>query len=229
MSDIERRIADFLREEVDRIALFNRTYERVLRRAKVRRVVTVAVAGLAVISVGIAGVVTAGTLRAPSSIGPASPGDSPAPSATVREIGGCPVTIPPQPAFVPPQPYPPQPSDVYQSVWYGTAALWTMLGPEGEVWQDLPDDDDDGRFTQKTFWWSDGYPPRKEPTPPITVIGRRLDRPGSFEVGGPAGGGFRRGTFGSFMLVGIEIPAGCWELTATYRGAELSYVVLVEG
>jgi hypothetical protein len=48
----------------------------------------------------------------------------------------------------------------------------------------------------------------------------------SFEAGG--GGGFRE-DIGSFILVGIEIPAGCWELTARYGDAELSYVVLVEG
>ncbi|MDQ3659863.1 MAG: hypothetical protein M3454_02135 [Actinomycetota bacterium] len=47
-------------------------------------------------------------------------------------------------------------------------------------------------------------------------------------AGGPAGGGFRE-DIGSFMLVDLEIPAGCWELTATYRGAELSYTVEVRG
>lgn len=32
------------------------------------------------------------------------------------------------------------------------------------------------------------------------------------------------------MLVRIGIPAGgCWELTAQYEDAQLSYVVLVEG
>jgi hypothetical protein len=100
-----------------------------------------------------------------------------------------------------------------------------MLDPEGEMWEDLPEDD--GRFTQKTFWWSDAYPAKEQPSPPITLTGRRLDGPGSFEAGGRGGGS--RGDIGSFMLVGIEIPAGCWELTATYRGAELSYVVLVKG
>jgi hypothetical protein len=101
-----------------------------------------------------------------------------------------------------------------------------MLDPEGEVWENLPEEN--GRFTQKTFWWSDAYPgQRSEPLAPITVSGRRLGRPGSFEVGAPGGGGFRE-DIGSFLLAGIEIPAGCWELTATYQEAELSYVVLIE-
>lgn len=62
-----------------------------------------------------------------------------------------------------------------------------------------------------------------------SVTGRRLDEPGSFEAGGPGTNGFRK-DIGSFMLVGVGIPtAGCWELTARYRDAELTYVVLVEG
>lgn len=102
-----------------------------------------------------------------------------------------------------------------------------MLSPEGELWRDLPDEDGDGRFTQKTFWWSDGYSPRKS-LAPMTVTGRRLDQAGTFVAAGPGGGGSRE-DIGQFILVGIEIPAGCWELTATYRSAELSFVVLVEG
>lgn len=138
---------------------------------------------------------------------------------------GCPLTIPPRPGFVPPKPYPPRPPDLYRSLWYGSAALWTMLAPEGAVWRGLPESR--GKFTQKTLWWSNRLPPKKGPTR-ITVTGRRLDRPGSFEAGHPGGGGFRE-DIGRFMLVGIEIPPGCWELTARYRDAELSYVVLVEG
>lgn len=31
-------------------------------------------------------------------------------------------------------------------------------------------------------------------------------------------------------MVGIDIPTpGCWELTGTYEGASVSYVVVVEG
>jgi hypothetical protein len=151
-----------------------------------------------------------------------SPSQDPSPGT--REVRGCPLTIPPHPGFVPPEPYPARPPDLYRSVWYGTAELWTMLAPEGEVWEDLPEDD--GHFAQKTTWWSERFIPGEEPAPSLTVAGRRLDRPGSFEVGGPAGGG-HRDDIGSFMLVGLDIAGGCWELTAAYRGAELSYVVLV--
>jgi hypothetical protein len=137
----------------------------------------------------------------------------------------CPLTIPPQPGFVPPEPYPREAPALYQAVWYGTSELWTMLRPEGEVWAELPTDN--GIFGQKTFWWSDGYSPIAHP--PITVTGRQLDGSESFEAGGPGTNGFRK-DISSFMLVGIGIPAaGCWEVTAQYRDAELTYVVAVEG
>jgi hypothetical protein len=173
------------------------------------------------------GAVSTQRLETPSRNGPASSGQVSARSATPREVRGCPLTTPPNPAFVPPESDPPRPPDLYEKEWYGTAALWTWLDPEGEVWKDLPDEDDDGRLSEKTFWWSEAYSQGDERVHPITITARRLDRPGSFETR-PGTGGFRE-DIGSFMLVGMEIPAGCWELTATYRSAELSYVVLVEG
>jgi len=134
----------------------------------------------------------------------------------------CPVTIPSQPGMVPPQPYPAQPPAQYDALWYGTDELWTMLDASGAVWDDLPG------LRQKTFWWSDGYSWRDEPQPQIMVTARRLDGVAlTVEAGGPGTNG-NRADIGSFMLVGIEFPApGCWELTARYNGAELSYVVSV--
>ena len=155
-------------------------------------------------------------------------GGSPAPSTTPRATDGCSLTIPPQPGFVPPEPFPQQAPELYRSVWYGSDELWTMVDPHGEVWEDLPDDDGDGKFTNKSFWWSADHDLKEERRPTITLTGRRIDGQGSFKTGGPAGGGFRH-DIGNFMLLGIEIPAGCWELTATYRDAELSYVVLIKG
>ena len=87
MSDVERKITAFLHEEADRAALSTGMYQRVLRRAKIRRVVTATVAGLAVIAIVMGGVVTAGALRSPSDIGPVGREESPQPSATPRENG----------------------------------------------------------------------------------------------------------------------------------------------
>jgi hypothetical protein len=179
-----------------------------------KTILTSAIAVILLAACGAPETSTAGSSR--SDHAPSSP------SATTRAVGGCPLTVPQEPAFVPPEPYPHRPPELYRAEWYGTEDLWTMLGPEGEIWEGLPDHH--GRFSEKTFWWSARHP--DENPSPITVTGRRLDRPGAFETGGSGGGGYRE-DIGAFMLVGIEIPAGCWELTATYRDVALSYVVLV--
>lgn len=66
---------------------------------------------------------------------------------------------------------------------------------------------------------------RGEPEPAITVVGTRLDGPGTFTAGP---GTNASADFGEAMLVGVEIPtAGCWQITASYRDAVLSYVVWI--
>ena len=51
-------------------------------------------------------------------------------------------------------------------------------------------------------------------------------RPGTFTAG-PATNA-ARDDFGEAMLVGVEIPSpGCWQITASYGDAILSYVVSV--
>lgn len=166
----------------------------------------------------------------PPPSGAAAGAATPAPSATSRDVRGCPLTLP-HPPFVPPSPYParyPNPdvpgSDNAQ--WYGTPELWTNLAAEGEVRRGLPDDDGNGKGFDKTLWWSSSYSP-EDGWGWVELVGRRLDGPGSFETKGPGGGGFRHDT-GSFMILGIEVPPGCWELTATYRGTDLSVVFLIE-
>lgn len=130
----------------------------------------------------------------------------------------CPITIPPQPAFVPPAPYPAEAPPLYRSVWYGTAELWTMLDPDGEVWP---------IHANKTFWWSESFEWRDELQPAITVAARRLDGSDYFEEPGPATHGFRNDTV-QFMLRSVSFPGpGCWEISATYKGATLSYVLLI--
>jgi hypothetical protein len=136
----------------------------------------------------------------------------------------CAVTRP-VPAFAPPPPYPPSPPPIYTRDWYGDAHLWTLLHTDGETWASLPKSD--AGFGQKTFWWSTDWDPMTEPEPAITVTGRQLDGERTFSTSG-------HGTNASFdlgtaMLVGVDVPTtGCWELTAHFRGASLSLVVVVE-
>ena len=80
----------------------------------------------------------------------------------------CPVTRPPNPAFTPPAPYPAPPADEF---WYGTTALWTRL-PDDGAWYGLPHDEHG--YSQKVFWWREGYHSQSEPQPVLTVTGKRL-------------------------------------------------------
>ena len=133
----------------------------------------------------------------------------------------------PEPAFVPPKRFVATPPAYYESTWYGSAHLWTMLHDGGEVWGPWLSASPPG-LPQKTFWWSVDWVVRDELEPDITVTGQRLDRPGSFRYGPP--GTNASADFGTAMLVGIDIPSyGCWEITARYREARLSYVVSVVG
>ena len=229
MSDIERRIGDFLRQEADAMALSNRTYEHVLRRTKVRRMVTAAMAGLAVIAIVTTGIVTARTPMPSTDIGPAT-AETPSPSPSSRLVDGCPVTVPPQPAFVPPEPYPPEPG--FEAVWYGSADLWTSLDRNGAVWTGLPVGSGPHAVGDKTFWWSENFSTAKgedfSGDTDITVTAVDLD--GSSRTVVEKGGGptFHRFSKNS-LLVGLGLPEpGCWEVTARYQGAELSYVLLIE-
>lgn len=136
--------------------------------------------------------------------------------ATTLEVssnpGECPVTIP-DGDFVPPAPYPAQPSPP-GSAWYGTSELWTVL-------------DVDGDYThRKSVWWSADFEGgAAEQQPKITVTWERPDAADQPVIDGPAGTNASTAEDGSFMIAGIDpdVP-GCWRVTATYRDAEISYV-----
>ena len=158
-----------------------------------------------------------------------SAGES-SPSPTTRDVGGCPVTVPPQPAFVPPEPYPPEPP--FEQAWYGTAELWTILDSNGAVWRDLPVGKGPHAVGDKTLWFSENFTTAEgedfSGDAEITLTAVDLDgsTPKVVEKGGVPS--FNR-DIRNFMLVGLGLPEpGCWELTARYKGAELSYVFLVE-
>ena len=145
-------------------------------------------------------------------------------AASSQVATGCSVTRP-DPAFVPPSPYPEVAPPLYESEWFGSAALWTMLHRDGEVWNYFPRGPD--HLAVKSFWWSSAWAgARDDPTPELTVVGTRLDGPGTFTSEQVTNA--QREDFGEAMLVGVEIPSpGCWEITATYGDAVLSYVVWV--
>lgn len=134
----------------------------------------------------------------------------------------CPVTRPPKPPFVPPRPWPAKPVD--REFWYGTRELWTMLPHDG-TWWGLPKNPEG--YTQKVFWWHEGYVWTKEPEPTLTATGRRLDGSAPPLAVSRATNAFHA-DFQSAMLIGVDFPAlGCWEITGRYKGAALSFVVWV--
>jgi hypothetical protein len=177
---------------------------------------------LRAIIVGLVG----GLLMSACAAGAIEQGDIFTPGASAGP--NCPVTVPPQPGFVPPEPYPPEPS--FDEVWYGTPELWTNLDPDGAVWRGLPVEPD-GSVGDKTLWWSETFSTAASEdftgTADITVEAAHLDGSAPkvvVEGGVPS---FNR-DIGNFMLVGLELPEpGCWEVTASYQGAKLAFVIRV--
>jgi hypothetical protein len=162
--------------------------------------------------------------------GAGEPGNASTPASST-DRNDCPVTVPPQPGFVPPAPYPSEPP--FGQVWYGSAELWTHLDPNGDVWRDLAVEKD-GSIFNKTLWFSETFPSAAEGDftgrDRVTLTAVRLDGSAPTVVEHSQGmPGFRR-DIKHFKLVGLVLPKpGCWEVTASYRGAELAYVLQVEG
>jgi len=143
--------------------------------------------------------------------------------APIQDISSCPVT-PASELFTPPSPYPRR-APYSGNFWHGTSGLWTMLRVDGR-WEKLPRNPDGLR--QKVFWWHPGFDGAKEPVPELTVTGRRLDSPGSFNHPSRATNAHHPDFGGWTILTGIDIPTpGCWELTGQYRDQELTFVVWV--
>ena len=96
--------------------------------------------------------------------------------------------------------------------------------PTNGIWQELPKDDD--KYVQKTVFWSEGYVALNELNPDLTMSGRRLDTSAPTFSFSDATHGWDAS--GDFMLIGISIPTeGCSEITAEYKGTELTYVVKI--
>ena len=175
-------------------------------------------------SPGVGGQPLGGPSAEPSVAMASPPGAARSPSLSPDAVA-CDVTRP-DPIFVPPAGYLREPPRSHGTEWYGSAGLWTLLDRDGEVWRDLPVSPEG--LTQKTVWWSANWTPEAELEPDIIVSGRRLDALGDFWFS-PGTNASAPG-YDTAMMVGIDVPAaGCWEITGTYRGVSLTYVVLVVG
>ncbi len=152
---------------------------------------------------------------------------APNPSVTEKALShdppaSCPVTTPQDPVFVPPSPYD---SLGFEGVfWYGSNSLWTALPNDG-VWWGLPHNP--SGYTQKLFWWREGYVWTEEPEPDLIVTGERLDAPAPPLVSSKGTNAYAA-DIGSAMLVGVDFPTlGCWKITGKYADADLSFVIWV--
>lgn len=106
---------------------------------------------------------------------------------------------------------------------YGSGTLFTKLRSDGRT---------NGVATnrgirEKIFWWSRDYNRVTEPIPALEVSGRRVDNSADTFIANGATNA-HSDSLGLAMLVVVDFPSqGCWEVTAKYRGASLSYVTQV--
>ena len=144
----------------------------------------------------------------------------PTPYPEMPRPDSCPITQRPESRFIPPEPYPEWPSA--GSFWYGTNEMWTGLRSSG-IWESLPKSDDG--YRNKIALWSESYGQTMEQQPEITLSARQLDGDAVVEPHVHGNNAYHP-DYEHFMMTGIELPTlGCWEITAEYLDATLSFVV----
>ena len=144
------------------------------------------------------------------------------PVATTEDTpSGCPTTRPPEPAFVPPSPYPAIPPGHPAWFWLGRPELWVKL-PVSGTWPAL-------KSGEKAFWWREGFNGARETRPAIVVRGRRLDTSSGSVVLASRGTNAHHPSFGGWaMLTGVSTGSpGCWEISAQYKSQELTFITWV--
>lgn len=188
-------------------------------RKRIRRVVLI----FAVVIVGFLGLVVLLPIDGSEGVVAVSPTSTSTSTTAVFECS----TSSPVSDFTPPPDHPPVPPDLYDSVWHGSDELWTMISNAGAVWDGLPQNTP-GLYTQKVFWWSDGYDAFNDPAT-LEVSAVEIETAQEFVfAGSDVTSGFRP-DIGHFMISGVELPPGCWQLTGHYEGTSTSIVVEIVG
>jgi hypothetical protein len=138
----------------------------------------------------------------------------------------CLTTLPPSPPFTPPAPYL---TDAPEgSFWYGSNVLWTQLPIDGK-WRAATHEEDGSIFRTKLMFWQRGFDWRNETEPKLIVTGKRLDGAAPTVAVAHANAVFIPSRDAAGIMTMIDIPKmGCWEITAHYKGHDLSFVVSVE-
>jgi hypothetical protein len=140
-----------------------------------------------------------------------------------REVPySCAVTQPPEPAFVPPPPYPDKVRE--GGFWFGSEKLWTRLRTDG-VWHGVHTQTGYG---DKLFLFSVDFDVKKTEGLRLTVTGRRRDAGAPPFIANAECCSSDMTRHYPFVVAGVDIPtAGCWEITAENQGDKLSFVVWV--
>jgi len=180
-----------------------------------------------VVATGSGWQATRASVQQPAAQGSTGSGDAADLSMTgVAPDIECPVTIPPQPGFTPPAPYP-ETAPFEGHEWYGSDELWTALAVDGEL-----------ALTKMPLWWSVNFPgAREEPHPDVRISWTRLmsdDETSLIDRAGMTTNGYTSET-GWLMMAGAYprrgtgeasgLDVGCWRVEAVYKGATLSYVL----
>lgn len=158
-------------------------------------------------------IVIASVLTAAAILGACSEASTPSISRPGGFVDGVCVPTIVERELVPPEPYPAT-RESHDLVWFGTSALWTALDLDGT--HSVP---------RKSAWWSERFLGGElEQIPDITVEWQRLDTQGHVVTSTRANNGWTASE-GWFMLAGFEPESpGCWKVTATYKGATLSFI-----
>jgi len=104
--------------------------------------------------------------------------------------------------------------------WFGSESLAVAI-PANGVWRGMGPDRD---FFDKLFWLVGGFQPGLESD--FSLTGRHLYDDSIKPIIGDAGNASHEDFGGWSILVGVGFPrSGCWELTGTYLGQSLTFVV----
>lgn len=139
-------------------------------------------------------------------------------TSAYSQFSNCQVTQPPDPSFVPPDPWPSRPPGTGK-FWFGDNSLWTALPTNGS-WRQLV-------LGEKFWWWSENFNGSKDATPDLTVTAKNLDGEAPLFQTSDATNGYHE-SFNWAMLIGVDLASpGCWEFTAQYEGHQLSFILWV--
>jgi hypothetical protein len=139
----------------------------------------------------------------------------------------CLTTIAPALAFVPPAPLSAiSPWASRGGFWYGTDWLWTNVAFDW-TWR-MRNNVGDGRlYRTKLQYWSKTFDARIQSQPELTVTGKRLDREAPLVLAERANPSPTPNFTVWMTAINIQ-AAGCWEISSSYEGHTLTFVVSVQ-